>query len=210
MIQPAYAECEPSFTPGCATCNTEPHRPGSPDLFLSYLGYTTRTPSPRHLDPRHWPDLLSTARAFASSSTTSESAHQPRFALLRLWSAPHFWPIRLAGTNVDGSRFLDSEGRIWEWNFCPKDLPSSEEEVHKIGDTALTALKAKMPELKCVHRGDLFLVMETGERELMKSCVAVTMAVQSRPWMREIDLWGSFVNVDLEFLEGLDEAWWRF
>lgn len=216
MIQPAYAENEPRMTPGFATCNTEPHRPDTPDLFLSYLGWGPTQPSPSHLDPSKWPDLLSTARTFAKSTSTSnitgsESASaKPRFALLRLWSAPHFWPTMVAGASVQGSRFLDTEGRIWEWNFCPKDLPHSEEAIHQVGVTTLTALRAKMPELRCVHAGDLFLVMGTDARELLKGCVAVTMAVQSRPWMREVDLWTSFVNVDLGFLEGLDKAWWRF
>jgi hypothetical protein len=35
----------------------------------------------------------------------------------------------------------------------------------------------------------------------------VTWAVQTRPWRLEIDLWRSFVNVDVEFLEGLDRRW---
>jgi hypothetical protein len=35
-------------------------------------------------------------------------------------------------------------------------------------------------------------------------CVAVMFALQTKPWFRQVDLWKSFVNVDLELLEGLD------
>lgn len=60
-----------------------------------------------------------------------------------------------------------------------------------------------------MHKKDLILVMAQGEDELKKIATAVTYAVQTKPWRLEIDLWKSFVNVDLPFLEGLNEAWWR-
>ncbi|KAK0616875.1 hypothetical protein B0T14DRAFT_589176 [Immersiella caudata] len=57
------------------------------------------------------------------------------------------------------------------------------------------------------HRGDLVLVMGKDQEDLLRWCTAVTFALQTKPWFREVDLWKSFVNVDLEFVEGLDEFW---
>ena len=57
---------------------------------------------------------------------------------------------------------------------------------------------------RVVHRGDLVLVMGDGEEDLLRWCTAVTFALQTKPWLREVDLWKSFVNVGLEELEGLN------
>ncbi|CAF9940033.1 MAG: hypothetical protein ALECFALPRED_008406 [Alectoria fallacina] len=54
---------------------------------------------------------------------------------------------------------------------------------------------------------DLFLVMGEGEEDLLKYAVATTFAIQTDRWRLEVDLWRSFVNVDLEFLEGLIREW---
>lgn len=35
----------------------------------------------------------------------------------------------------------------------------------------------------------------------------VTFVMQTKPWLREVDLWMSFVNVELDFLQGLDPEW---
>ena len=56
-------------------------------------------------------------------------------------------------------------------------------------------------------RRDGILVMAEGEDELRRLVTGVIYAVQRRPWFREIDLWRSFVNVDLDFLEQLEERW---
>ena len=50
-------------------------------------------------------------------------------------------------------------------------------------------------------------MMAEGEDRLQKIVSAVTFAVQTKPWLLEIDLWKSFVNIDLEFLNGLDPKW---
>lgn len=60
---------------------------------------------------------------------------------------------------------------------------------------------------RVVHRNEVILVMGTDELDLLKYVTAVTFAVQTNPWYQEIDLWKSFVNIDLEFLEGLDLYW---
>lgn len=111
--------------------------------------------------------------------------------------------MRIAGeNNITGTRSLDTERRIWEWDFMPKDQPVSEEAIDNAGVTRLAALRAKMPGLTCVHRGDLCLVTGVIERDMLESCIAVTMVLQMGPWMRGVELWTTFVNVDL--------AVWRF
>jgi hypothetical protein len=54
---------------------------------------------------------------------------------------------------------------------------------------------------------DLILVMGTDERNLRQLTEGVTWAVQTKPWRLEVDFWRSFVNVEEEFLEGLDRRW---
>ncbi|KAM7198530.1 hypothetical protein V8F33_005036 [Rhypophila sp. PSN 637] len=60
---------------------------------------------------------------------------------------------------------------------------------------------------RVVHRGDLVLVMGEGEEDLLKWRMAVIFALQTKPWLREVDLWKSFVNIGLDELEGLNEYW---
>lgn len=57
------------------------------------------------------------------------------------------------------------------------------------------------------YRGDLILVRGKDANELLKYCTAVTFAMQTKPWVREVDLHKSFINVDLGFLEGLEFFW---
>lgn len=57
-------------------------------------------------------------------------------------------------------------------------------------------------------RRDSLLVMAKNEDELLKLASAATYAVQTfDTWRLEIDLWRSFINVDLAFLEELDGRW---
>lgn len=60
-----------------------------------------------------------------------------------------------------------------------------------------------------MFRRDGILVIGEGEEELhvLSLVTVVTFALQTKPWLREIDLWRSFVNVDLEFLERLRPVW---
>jgi hypothetical protein len=51
------------------------------------------------------------------------------------------------------------------------------------------------------------LVMGENQEDLLRLAVAATFAIVTRPWRLEVDLWKSFVNVDLKFLEELDERW---
>lgn len=58
-----------------------------------------------------------------------------------------------------------------------------------------------------IVKRDMYFVMGEDEADLLKLSAAVTYAVQTEPWRLEIDLWRSFVNVDLAFLDELHHAW---
>jgi len=53
----------------------------------------------------------------------------------------------------------------------------------------------------------MVLVIGGTEEELQQKAVCATFALQTAPWRWEVDLWKSFVNVDLAFLEGLERTW---
>lgn len=182
---------------------TEPHRPDKLDLFICYEDQYNNFPTlfpPFFAGPDKWTKLLPHAQAFASK-------HQgARFALLRLWSAPHFYPLMVGFQNRQGNSFLDSVGRPWEWKFVPKDMPGSEFSVHHTISKRLELLKKQFGD-RVFSRGDLILVMGEDATDLLKYCVAVTFAVQTKPWLREVDLWKSFINVELDFIQQLDPFW---
>lgn len=52
-----------------------------------------------------------------------------------------------------------------------------------------------------------YLVMGTDEKDLFRLASITVFAIQMRPWRWELDLWKSFVNVDLQFVEELEERW---
>lgn len=91
--------------------------------------------------------------------------------------------------------------------FMPKDMPGSEYILHHFTMTRLKVLQAQF-EGRVVSRGDLVLVMGDGEADLLRYCTAVTFCLTTKPWRDDVDLWKSFVNVDMEFLDGLDAFWW--
>lgn len=65
-------------------------------------------------------DLLAIARKYAAKHPNAS------FAFLRIWSAPHFWPLMLGLEKRDWMSFSDVVGRSWTWSFIPKDMPFSE------------------------------------------------------------------------------------
>lgn len=212
VIQPAYLQNDPQVVPGIATANTEPHRPGELDLFIEFADryhiLSNLQFPPNYVHPHEWPDLLEAAWEFAKGGPgkTSESGGEPRFAVLRLWSAPHFYPLMIRHDNRRIASFLDPLGRAWEWKYIPKDGFSSEWSIYNTVRLRLDLLQKQFGD-RVVHRGDIILVMGADAADLLRYSVAVTFAIQTKPWYREFDLWKSFVNVDLEFLEGLDPYW---
>lgn len=206
IIAPARLQPNNIYVLGCATANTEPHRPGKLDLFISYADHLGLFPfkyPPNFIGPDQWPQLLPLARKFASSRHGVAPA---RFALLRIWSAPHFYPLMVGLSSRHNTSFLDSAGRSWIFKFLSKDFPGSEFSIHNATTMRLSYLQRQFED-RVVHRGDLVLVMADDERELLKYVTAVTFALQTKPWFRELDLYKSFVNVDLDFLEDLNPFW---
>lgn len=58
-----------------------------------------------------------------------------------------------------------------------------------------------------VFHGDVVLVVGGNEEELLRLSTSVAFSMQTKPWLMEVDLWMSFLNVGMEFLEGLDGVW---
>jgi len=132
-----------------------------------------------------------------------------RFAVLRLWSSPYFYPFMFSYANRTNQSFTDLIGRFWEWKFIPPDMPYSEKSVHhnmKLRFDPYMEDFANGKKLKI--RKDVVLVMGEDEKELVKLASAATFILQTQPWRLEFDFWKSFVNIDLEFLEGLSDGWW--
>lgn len=155
-----------------------------------------------------WPDLLKSARAFAKGKPVV------KFSLLRMWSAPHFYPLMVGYWNRPHVVFSDSCGRSWEFKFVPKDLEGSElSAMHATSSRVkLIVERARMHNgvdlsEHFVSRGDAVLVMAESEEELFRLSTIVTFVMQTKPWLREVDLWRSFVNVELDFLQDLNPAW---
>ena len=48
----------------------------------------------------------------------------------------------------------------------------------------------------------LHLVMGENEEYLLKYAIATTFMIQTELWRLEVDLWRSFVNVDMERIAG--------
>jgi hypothetical protein len=108
----------------------------------------------------------------------------------------------------DSTSFKDLTGRSYIWMFIPKDCPCSEWSMHHTLKLRIDPFRKQLGD-QVVLKRDQFLVMGENEKDLLWLASATTYAVQKRPWLREIDLWKSFVNVDVEFLEGLDKRWWE-
>ncbi|KAF5009291.1 hypothetical protein FDECE_4503 [Fusarium decemcellulare] len=203
VVAPAYYQNDPEVVAGMATANTEPHRPGKLDLFINYEDRYGNFPMefpPSFITPDQWPKLMPRAEEFAKKHANA------RFALLRLWSAPHFYPLMVGLMNRQGTSFLDSAGRSWEWKFVPKDMPGSEFSAHHTTGRRLELIRSKIGD-RVLHRGDLILIMGVDAKDLLKYCTAVTFAIQTKPWLREVDLWKSFINVPLEVLQELNPFW---
>lgn len=198
VIQPSYER----NAAGQAIASSEPGR--GLDLYIDYrVGSDNIIINSDVLDPRRITraDLLAKASAFASAQGPSA-----RFAVLRLWSAPHFYPLMLGWNRRPTCSFLDSVGRVWDWKFIPRDMPYSEWSIHHQARLRIAPYKRLFGE-KVICKSDLYLIMGKDEAELKQITTGVAFAVQTEPWRLEIDWWKSFVNIDIDFLQGLHE-WW--
>jgi hypothetical protein len=118
--------------------------------------------------------------------------------------------------NQDPTSFQDLIGRKYVWMFVPKDMPNSEWSIHHTARQRITAEMGglwkefgyeKGKAKKIVVKKDCFLVCGSDEKECLQLSMATLWAVERKPWRWEVDLWKSFVNVDIGFLEALDEMW---
>jgi hypothetical protein len=147
-------------------------------------------------------DLLQLARKYHDDNGKPGS----RFALLWIWSDALFWPLMLGWDNRARTSFTDVLGRVWEFNFVNKDMPGSEWSMQRSVELRFNEFEKQFRSILHVKR-DLVLVMGKDEEDLRRSVLAATFAITTRPWRLEVDLSTSFVNVELEFSEGLDNVW---
>ena len=104
------------------------------------------------------------------------------------------------------SGFSDDRGRLWSFRFLPRDMPRSDRFIHaKVSDN-IGGYKDQFGDQVCVAK-DVVLVMGKDEGELRRLSEDATLATERMPWTLEVDFWRSFVNVDLQFVEGLDSRW---
>ena len=196
IIQNSYKP----MTPGRAMAAQEPGRENR-DFYidLRVLADSMKMKSFLELPPST-DHFLITARKF------SKQHEHARFAVLRLWSSPHFYPLMVGLENRVITEFTDGLGRVWEFCFVPKDMPGSEYSIHHASRLRIMPFKHILKEKVLIKR-DLFLVMGEDGEDLLKYVVATTFAIQTDPWRLEVDLWRSFINVDIGFLEGLKSEW---
>jgi hypothetical protein len=186
---------------GVVTAKAEPNRPL--DLYLDYRFFMPTSRMVSHLTD---PTQFDRAFILKKSRRFSEQHSGAKFALLRMWTAPHFYPLMLGVDKRDMCSFLDDRGRAWYFRFIPKDMPYSEFSVHQQLSLRLEPYRDIFGSQVFVAK-DLIVVMGKDAKDLRKLAEGVTWAVQTRPWRLEIDFWRSFVNIDLEFMEGLHEKW---
>ncbi|OMP85206.1 hypothetical protein BK809_0003874 [Diplodia seriata] len=196
----------PSYWPtgnGPAICITEPDRPGKPDVYFDWrLSIQQINLPPSLQSPFAGPTLLEHAQRFAKANGPDAF-----FTVLKVWSAPHFWPLMLGHDNRDNTSFADGVGRMWEWKFIPKDMPYSEWSMHKALSDRVDRYKSFFGD-SVVVRKDMLLVMAESREECKRATTAAVWAVNTRPWRLEVDPWKSWFGVELGFLERLGGLWW--
>ncbi|KAH7339212.1 hypothetical protein BKA66DRAFT_581855, partial [Pyrenochaeta sp. MPI-SDFR-AT-0127] len=186
---------------GTAIAKAEAGRPM--DLYIDFRAVIPESRVLSHLkDPTPFDRdfIMKTASRFKEQHVSA------KFSVLRLWSAPHFYPLMLGYDKRSMCAFLDDRGRCWEFKFIPKDMPFSEWSIHQQLSLRLEPYKDVFGAHVVVAK-DLALVMGKDQTHLRKLSEGVTWAIQTRPWRLEVDFWRSFVNVDIKFLESLDRRW---
>jgi hypothetical protein len=171
------------------------------DLFFDWLPHVKTVRLPKTMrNPYEIPPHKVTARKFAIQNPNA------RFAVIRIWSSPHFYPLMIGFDNRESTSFCDTVGRKWIWMFIPKDMPNSEWSMQKISEERIKPFERLFGKSVAIKR-NVFLVMAKDEQELAKLATATVFAIERRPWRWEVDLWKSFINVDIGFVERLDD-WW--
>ena len=99
--------------------------------------------------------------------------------------------------------FEDEFVRHWTWKFVSKDKAGSEWSMQRSVEVRVDRFKKQFGKQVIVKRD----MLRKDEEELKCFAVAVTFAAQITPWRLNIDLWKSFVNGDMAFLEALNETW---
>lgn len=195
-----------------AAQETLPHRSPQLDFFVDYSSSLADITLPNHMINPYGITISSLRDNIDAFATRHPNA---RFALLRLWSAPYFYPLMVGYNNRPHQTFMDAVGRFWEWRFVPKDMPYSEHSVHynlflrfepHMSHFTTRSGGGKIEKLKI--RKDVVLVMGDDEDDLVRLASAATFILQTQPWRLEFDFWKSFVNVDATFLKSLDDVWW--
>ncbi|KAK9414658.1 hypothetical protein SUNI508_10941 [Seiridium unicorne] len=170
VIAPAYME----------PANTEPHRPNELDLFIDYADRDKAVEPPKRLPgmtfvtPSMWPDLLDVAKKYSAYHNSA------RFAILRIWSASHFYPLMIGPNNRRMSCFLDPVGRAWQWLFIPKDSPISEWSIYHSVRRRLDIIQHKLGD-HVDHRGDVLLIKRADQKDLCKYCMITAFTLQTKP-----------------------------
>ena len=85
-------------------------------------------------------------------------------------------------------------------------MPDSERSIHHSARLCIVPFEHLLGD-KVIVKQDLSLVMGTDEEDLLTFATATIFAIQTEPWRLEVDLWRSFIDVDMEFLDTLQKVW---
>ncbi|EGR47097.1 uncharacterized protein TRIREDRAFT_65012 [Trichoderma reesei QM6a] len=139
----------------------------------------------------HRPDKLDLFICYEDPYNRFAPQFPPNFA------GPDKWPKLLPRAEAFASKHQNARFAL---------LRLCEFSIHLTVSSRLDVLKPQFGD-RVVSRGDLILVMGEDAVDLMKYCTAVTFALQTKPWLREVDLWKSYINVELGLLQELDPFW---
>lgn len=108
---------EEELIPGQVFAGREKGRPL--DLFMDLRPtIATTTMPPGREDPTKItiPFMRNTLHTFARSRQTA------RFSFLKVWTAPHFYPLMIGLHTRIATAFTDVNGRSWEWKLMEHAL----------------------------------------------------------------------------------------
>jgi hypothetical protein len=217
IVTPSYEAEDRNGYPAVALQESESH---PLDFYVDMRPFPIDKADEKRIraEMERWPDLRARAKEF------SQTRPNARFAVLRTWSNPYFWPCMCNLEKRAATAFNDGIDRGWLFKFVPKDMPEGEWSIHtslerqfsqyqeplKVNATFMPGFSRKRfskAEERVILRRDIVLVMAEDEDDCLKMATGTTYAMQSYPWLREVDLWKSFVNVDIDVVERLDKYW---